>query len=707
MLSSQRLKSTGRATALGDFADVTNFSLTQSTKPAGSPLRPAGPAALRADAPSALQLSLGAVGVDNGGGWFCHNKNTGPCFYADVVSLVDGNDTLPSRFAQYRYAGPVYAALDLQNVPGAQLHYNMDGSDAVCGGGGARACSFYHGGDLSVQVARAVSYGGKTRVVLYAASSAAEQTQGWVDGSLPDASKLPPCWNLALWVCGSDSVPNLITVINVTDALSGISKFQLTQSIYDNPSETLGPLEPGPIVRVKFLVAKRFTSANLSSIARRVCAAVWNVSGDSEQCEWQIWAALEAGTNVEVWSDADRRWVASSNGMNAKASVWTVSLTLLAESNSFAAWARYRTTREVNSADFVREFQVVSMVNVTTSGDGAGLTNNRQYFAHVMAPAPANKRGVDSIYGCMTHYECGSGLFCSYFALRTWNNADVYVGSMAACEDCRTCFDADQYTIDGSCPEDKCGPRVGTYPKCWDAQKLLGDNSCQSAYELNLSTIPGMDQGAADVSSLLAKPPTLRARFLTPFNRLVGAVIIRQKRTQQASTISSGNVCSLLNDSIARYSSTADQSRGLICLGDLPDNSFFGTDPAFAQYSSLYDGKLNPLDFYNASEFPNSSIPNPFGFFPHRYDLRSGKDKIESLFSSEADNFLVFLDEHISSSHAQKIITYLNDGNFLDQQTNEITVEMNTLNAASKMYCKFTFTFKWQVLCLPLVFLSN
>ena len=652
---------------------------------------------IRSTAGNPLQLDLGDIGVDNGAVLFCYGQKSTPCNNPDGAAYVDSNDTSSSsaRFSEYRYAGPVYVTVDIPNTVGGKLHYNLDGSGASCSGSGVSAqnCGFYHNGDLAAQLGRAVTYGGKTRIVLYAVSSTAEQTQGWVDDALPN---LLPCSNVAAWICGSDSVPNKVSVLNVTTALSSISKFQLTQSTYDDPGETLGPLEPGPTVRIRFIVSKRFSDEDLVNIRRRACAVVWNISADSEKCEWQVWATVDAGANVEEWSDESVAWVMSNNGIKSNSAAWTVTLNFLAESNSYADWIRYKITTEVNTEEFAVLYHLISMVNVTTSGDSGALTNYKQYFAHVTAPAPSKKRGIDSIYGCSTHYECSSGLFCSFFALRTWNGADVFVGSSAACDDCRTCLDSGIYTIAGSCPEDKCGPRVGTYPQCWDSDKLLVNYTCLNVYQLNLSAIQGVDKGAADVSALLAKPKSLRARFLTPFNRLIGAVIIRQKRIQQADT-SSVNVCSLPNDTVAKYSSAADPSRGLICLGTLPDNTFYGTDPAFAQFSSLYDGKLNAEDYYNSSEFANLSAQSPFGFFPHRYDYNTGNDKSVTLFAIEADNFLVFMDERISSKHAQEIITYLNDGNFLDQQTREITVEMNTLNAANKMYCKFIFKFTWQV----------
>jgi hypothetical protein len=43
------------------------------------------------------------------------------------------------------------------------------------------------------------------------------------------------------------------------------------------------------------------------------------------------------------------------------------------------------------------------------------------------------------------------------------------------------------------------------------------------------------------------------------------------------------------------------------------------------------------------------------------------------------------------------MITYLKDGNFIDEQTSEIQVEMSTINARSNILCRIVFTFTWQV----------
>ena len=234
----------------------------------------AGPTSLRSSAPNPLRINLGTIGVDNGGGLQCFGQGPVPCLVSDGVSYVDNNDTSQGRFAQYRYAGPVYVTVDVPNTAELQVEYNLDGSAPSCSSAGAKACTFYHSGDLAIQMARAVSYSGKTRIVLYAASTTVQQTQGWFDYSMPNAATLPRCSNLTVWVCSSGSGPKQISVLNITDALSSVNKLQLTQSSFDTADETLGPLEPGPTVRIQILVATSLTDAALTEMREQLCCSV-------------------------------------------------------------------------------------------------------------------------------------------------------------------------------------------------------------------------------------------------------------------------------------------------------------------------------------------------------------------------------------------------------------------------------------------------
>ena len=316
---------------------------------------------------------------------------------------------------------------------------------------------------------------------------------------------------------------------------------------------------------------------------------------------------------------------------------------------------------------------------------------------------PAIKRDERSVYGCTSHYDCKDGFFCSNYALNSWDTPqgpNRFVGAWAGCDSCETCLDPEMHPVDGSCPLDKCGPRAGTYPKCWDQQKLFSEFSCSDKHPLNLSRVESND--IVEVQSEPTEKP-IRARFLTPFNRIVGALIVKQKRMRTLNYVDKNNsmqVCSFQNDSFSKYSSKADPSLAVICLDDIrADAEFYGIDPVFASVSSLYDGKLNPFDFYNESELVSSGSARPYGFFPHSYDgqQRSRKHP-DDVFDNMADDFLLYFDERITRFRANRMIEYLKDGGFIDRQTSEVSVEMITINARTNILCKIIFTFTWQVI---------
>jgi hypothetical protein len=625
------------------------------------------------------------------------------CFVPSANEYVNWNDSTPDRseaFEKYRYEGPVYVGVDIADIAGSEVRYSLYDSTTDCKSPvneSQHICYRTSGLDFIVHRSRAFHYNGKTRIVIYSLSFSSPRTDGW---NHADVDVNYECSKLKVWTCRTAlSEPSDISFLNITDALYKIQKYDITQNTYDL-DKPVGPLEPGPMVNMNFAVNKELSKVESDLLRLQLCQAVWNISDDPEMCNWQIWVDIEVGSNIEIWSDDDPpSWQSYDNILSTNTNIWTVSVTVLMESNSNAARARYLLTKKVNADDFIQAYKVLR-ANVTVSGDSGALpsgalTNNFAYFAHVTAPWPAMKRDERSIYGCATHYECADGLFCSLYAINTWDKTNVGYGY--GCDSCKTCLDSEMYAIDGSCPQDKCGPRAGTYPKCWDAKKIFSTYACSDKYALNLSSV----QSNSDIKTQTEPTEkTLRARFLTPFNRLVGALVVKQKRLKVLDYInpnSSSKVCNFKNDSFSRYSRTADPSRGLICLDRVgQDSGFFGIDPVFAAVSTLYDGKLNPLDFYNKTEFATSA--SPYGFFPHSYDGQKGRVKpLEEVFPEIADYFLLFFDEHITNVRASKMITYLKDGNFIDEQTSEIKVEMSTINARSNILCRIVFTFKWQV----------
>ena len=212
------------------------------------------------------------------------------------------------------------------------------------------------------------------------------------------------------------------------------------------------------------------------------------------------------------------------------------------------------------------------------------------------------------------------------------------------------------------------------------------------------SDLSNQDSTGTDMST------KTKARFLTPFNRLIGAVMITQERSSSTST------WSVQNQHIQNFSKSG---RGTICRSDTLDSSPFGVDPAFSISSTLYAGDLAPADWYIPSERSqgkDGSLRAPYGFFPVNYAVRvSARDQKNGSqgaaaaatgiynVSESSDRFKLYFDERIESAHAQNLLTYMIDGGFLDARTRRITVEMNTLNVQMNMMATFEFVFKFQV----------
>ena len=271
--------------------------------------------------------------------------------------------------------------------------------------------------------------------------------------------------HVQVWVCapGSGAAPLNSTALNLTEALAATADPRTAPPF----GAGLGPLQPGPAVRINVVLSSNLSAAALADLQRSLCGVVWDLSdpSDADRCEWQLWVDLQAGANGEVWDDSARQWTASGDGYLAApgdggAGFWTASVTALMESNGNASRARARITSEVNSAGFRSAHHVAAKPGVTVSGDGGARTGGLQYFAHVDAPSPAAKRGAGSPLGCSSHYECMAGYFCSNYAMQ-----QILINSQAACDLCETCFYSDQYPIDGACPQDRCGPRAGTFPR--------------------------------------------------------------------------------------------------------------------------------------------------------------------------------------------------------------------------------------------------
>jgi hypothetical protein len=268
------------------------------------------------------------------------------------------------------------------------------------------------------------------------------------------------------------------------------------------------------------------------------------------------------------------------------------------------------------------------------------------------------------------------------------------MGGGAGCDLCRYCLSDNIDAIDKWCPRDKCGTKTGGYPSCINAANLFKDFSCDRSYMINMSNMPSYQSrlnSLKNSSKSKADTSKIKARFLTPFNQLVGALTITQRRLN--------GTCAFKDDNVGRYSQMKGPAQGMICRGNNIDSRPYGYDPAFLSSSTLYDGTLDGTLFYSKSERdPQSLQAVPYGFFPHEYDGQNHTVKHPMhMISKEGPNFKLYFEERLSGAQAGKLITYMEQGGFLDSQTDTVAIEAITLNSQLNVFAIVMFTFTWQV----------
>jgi hypothetical protein len=268
---------------------------------------------------------------------------------------------------------------------------------------------------------------------------------------------------------------------------------------------------------------------------------------------------------------------------------------------------------------------------------------------------------------CRSHYHCTpTGLFCS---------------SKKVCESCRLCSTDKFDSIDGTCPQDLC-PKSGGFPECVDSDKLLKDiKKCQASYPFSVwSYVDAKTEVVPEVQPK-AQP---RPKYVTPHNRLVGALMVTQKRRRQAN-------CSVDNSRMQKY---LDTSRTTCQSHDDMDPSPFSLDPTFQRFSEeLYNGKLEVDSTYFDIERAADKDNSPYAFFPHEHNpIRSqgaaskqslsAKRKLtvvnrtstdltkDELFIHKPSRklFKLYFDELLTGRQADRMLAYLRDGKFIDSK---------------------------------------
>ena len=592
-----------------------------------------------------LQLVLVFVGESNGECWWCFDRNssTGDCL-GDEGRILDNWICMYLRF-------------------GAFGDYLMKPDE------------------IDDLLANAPEYEAPSFAVLDILASDPRHMAVTIDGSesicIGEVGSMPPIASLFVPYMGK--VRLVVSPSLAPDRFRGSSlNIEIVRTKHCRLNQT-GDLKvplklvPGPSVHFMFNISKDLDSVRADKFKNRFCNLLWPetyYADRQERCSFQLFLQT-----VEL----------------------QVTMTVLMQSNGHATRARLLINEEFRKSEFRAEYGVVwSATSASVHAPSTfGLGKSQTWGAKA-------KLDMSSNHGCFSHEDCEDGMFCSNNPVRN----QTFVGWFG-CDPCWYCY-RDIDAVDGKCPRDRCGDLAGSYPLCLDAVPFLRGFECKSKFQLNMSIVRDDETIPSDLSNQSSSSGTemkekTKARFLTPFNRLVGAIMITQERSSTTVT------CTVQNQYIQNFSNSG---RGTVCRTDTLDSSPFGVDPAFSISSALYAGDLAPEDFYaktERSQGKDGSPGAPYGFFPENYagrNLKNGSlrevtapqsaSNVTALDSS-GNRFKLYFDERIKSAHAQKLLTYMIDGSFLDDRTRKVTVEMNTLNVQMNMMATFEFIFEFQV----------
>ena len=586
--------------------------------------------------------------MDNGGYWKCYTGSSNPsqnpmCWDTNAQLMYDSFDTN----YEYGYPDPVFAAVDVeysllpefQNVSSLVAlvqAWKTNGGDAPGLKDAGLSLRFTLDGtaaDCTKEWAApdgavALEYSFKSRIRLWQTS--ASRLRVW----------------LCCQQCHNGNSPRYASFLNLTDALEQIG---------------YAGLMPSPYVVLNVPLKQVMSIAQATTLQERLCKVIWDVV--DERCNSRAWFSLGHGPY----------------------GAFELTFIFLDSSNSGVTRMSYLVSVNMAQNDVKAQFPQIDLSYGSPE-------------SQVIAHGPFPKASRDLPVGCLSHYDCVDGQFCSTGALQTAAQGFLGNGGPGAsnfgCDLCKYCLSDNLDPNDRYCPRDRCGSLAGSYPDCIDASKLFSDFTCRDVYALNMSRVP-QTQKSSDppqiISTINVNSTFRKARFITPYNQLVGALTITQRRVEV------GCIIPFRNDSIGRYESSKDTSLGPLCQGSRVTNSPYGEDPTFTTASRLYKGYVDQNQYYAKTECSAAGLP--FGFFPHSYDGKShGPKDPRYIVAAEASNFKVYFSERVTAVEAQNLVTYLHDGGFLDSQTQQVTVEILTLNSNLDLFAIFTFIFTWQVI---------
>ena len=102
-------------------------------------------------------------------------------------------------------------------------------------------------------------------------------------------------------------------------------------------------------------------------------------------------------------------------------------------------------------------------------------------------------------------------------------------------------------------------------------------------------------------------------------------------------------------------------------------------DPAFITTSTIGAGlQVHPNNYYENSEINSRGVP--YGFYSVEFGRRE-------------TGFPILIDVNAEETAFNKVITYLEEGFYLDKYTKSLKVEILTYNADLRYFCRYVSNF--------------
>ena len=258
------------------------------------------------------------------------------------------------------------------------------------------------------------------------------------------------------------------------------------------------------------------------------------------------------------------------------------------------------------------------------------------------------------------------------------------------CEMCGHCQqNSSAFETDG-CPQDLC-PGSGNMPSCISAEKLMANWQCPERYKFSVWKY-------FKETPQVILPAKTKTRLMTPFNRLVGSVLVSTTRRSETSCVAGGNSTAtpgVRNADVIAFVTNIEHSS--TCLGADADSRPYGVDPVLIPTSSIYDGKAMFKSAYGDAERADlNGVDTGFGFFNHSYDTTNQRLKDSSLINDDyAESFNVYIDSRSTLEQATNYVTYLRESGFLDEFTESVQVQFVTMNIDSNIFAHLQFLYEW------------